>query len=211
MGATNLRLTDALFSKTQRRVLGLLFGHPERSYYANEIVRFAGAGVGAVHRELQGLAAAGLVTATRVGNQIHYRANRDSPIFEELCSIVSKVLGSAARAADRVEVLPGRAKPGAHRAVAVLQQPRAGYDVARVLPSEPSRKKTGGAVPPVRREEAEPVRVRRARGIDAGERRRPDGRVQAGKPGIAVGFSEATRKSSPPCSATAGSNSFRRR
>ena len=46
---------EALFTKTQRRVLGLLFGNPDRSYYANEIVRFAGAGIGAVQRELERL------------------------------------------------------------------------------------------------------------------------------------------------------------
>ncbi len=125
MGTTSKRLTEALFSKTQRRVLGLLFGHPERSYYANEIVRFAGAGVGAVYRELQGLAASGLVTVSHVGNQKHYRANRDSPIFEELRGIVLKVLGPVA---DRVEVSRARANPGALSATIALEQPRAGYD-----------------------------------------------------------------------------------
>lgn len=127
MGTTRPRLTEVLFSKTQRRVLGLLFGHPERSYYANEIVRFAGAGVGAVHRELTGLAAAGLVTVNRVGNQKHYRANRDSPIFEELRSIVSKVLGPAGRDADRFEVPPIRVRPSGRPAAVALE--RARYDV----------------------------------------------------------------------------------
>jgi len=129
MGTIGSRLTEALFSKTQRRVLGLLFGHPERSYYANEIVRFAGAGVGAVQRELRGLAAAGLVTVSRIGNQKHYRANPDSPIFEELRSIVAKLLRPAGRAADRFEVPLARAKPGARSPAAALEQPRAGYDV----------------------------------------------------------------------------------
>jgi len=107
-------LSDALFSKAQRRVLGLLFGHSERSFYANEIVRAARAGVGAVQRELEGLAAAGLVTVSRVGNQKHYQANRGSPIFEELRSIVAKVLLSVSTA--------GPAAPA-------LQQPRAEYAV----------------------------------------------------------------------------------
>ena len=42
---------EALFTKTQRRVLGLLFGAPERSFYANEVVRSAGVGIGAALRE----------------------------------------------------------------------------------------------------------------------------------------------------------------
>jgi len=119
MGTKPSALSDALFSKAQRRVLGLLFGHSERSFYANEIVRAARAGVGAVQRELEGLAAAGLVTVSRVGNQKHYRANRGSPIFEELRSIVAKVL-PAGRTAG---LTAGPAAPA-------LQQPRAQYAVS---------------------------------------------------------------------------------
>ena len=118
MGTKPSALSDALFSKAQRRVLGLLFGHSERSFYANEIVRAARAGVGAVQRELESLAAAGLVTVSRLGNQKHYQANRDSPIFDELRSIVAKVL------------IPGStAGQTAGPAAPVLQQPRAEYAV----------------------------------------------------------------------------------
>ncbi|MCK7496266.1 MAG: hypothetical protein MZW92_39095 [Comamonadaceae bacterium] len=60
MGTKLIGLSEALFSKTQRRVLGLLFGNPDRSYYTNEVVRSAGAGIGAVQRELATLSAAGL-------------------------------------------------------------------------------------------------------------------------------------------------------
>jgi predicted nucleotidyltransferase len=88
-------LAGALFSKTQQRVLGVLFGRPDQSFFANEIVRLAGGGFGAVHRELAALEAAGLVTATRIGNQKHYQANRQAPIFEELRGIVAKTVGVA--------------------------------------------------------------------------------------------------------------------
>jgi predicted nucleotidyltransferase len=88
-------LAGALFTKTQRRVLGLLFGNPDRSYYSNEIVRFAGAGIGAVQRELERLAVAHLVTVTKLGNQKHYQANRKAPIFEELRGIALKTFGVA--------------------------------------------------------------------------------------------------------------------
>jgi len=114
--AKSSSLSDALFSKAQRRVLALLFGHAERSFYANEIVRAARAGVGAVQRELEGLAAAGLVTVSRLGNQKHYQANRGSPIFDELRSIVAKVL------------VPSGSTMAP--AAPVLQQPRAEYSVA---------------------------------------------------------------------------------
>ncbi|MDA8258500.1 MAG: nucleotidyltransferase domain-containing protein [Betaproteobacteria bacterium] len=54
-----------------------------------------GAGSGAVQRELARLAQSGLVTVHPVGNQKHYQANRDSPIYAELCGIVQKTVGLA--------------------------------------------------------------------------------------------------------------------
>lgn len=88
-------LADALFTKVQQRVLGVLFGNPGRTFYANEIIALAGSGVGAVQRELARLAASGLVTVARVGKQKHYQANADSPVFEELRGLVLKTSGLA--------------------------------------------------------------------------------------------------------------------
>ena len=84
---------DALFSKTQQRVLTVLFGQPQRSFYANEMIGLAQSGSGAVQRELARLEASGLVTVHRIGNQKNYQANRDAPIFEELRGIVLKTFG----------------------------------------------------------------------------------------------------------------------
>lgn len=81
---------DALFTKTQQRVLAVLFGQSQRSFYANEIIGLAASGSGAVQRELARLEASALVTVRRVGNQKHYQANHESPIFEELRGIVVK-------------------------------------------------------------------------------------------------------------------------
>jgi len=64
-------VADALFAKVQQRVLGVLFGNPGRSFYANEVINLAQSGTGAVQRELQRLEASQLVTATRVGKQKH--------------------------------------------------------------------------------------------------------------------------------------------
>jgi predicted nucleotidyltransferase len=86
-------IADALFTKVQQRVLGILFGNPGRSFYANEVIALAGSGTGAVQRELTRLEAAGLLTVTRVGNQKHYRANTATPVFEELRGLVLKTSG----------------------------------------------------------------------------------------------------------------------
>lgn len=89
-------VADALFTRTQQRLLALLFGHPERSFYANELITLAGAGSGAVQRELARLTQGGLLTVRPVGNQKHYQANPDSPIHAELCAIARKTVGLAA-------------------------------------------------------------------------------------------------------------------
>jgi len=90
-----LGLSDALFAKVQQRVLALIFGHPERSFYTSEIVRTVRSGVGAVERELAKLQKSGLVTVQRIGNQKHYRANQAAPIFEDLRGLVEKTVGLA--------------------------------------------------------------------------------------------------------------------
>ena len=86
-------LADALFTKTQQRVLGVLFGQPERSFYASELIRDAGTGSGAAQRELARLEQSGLIEARRIGNQKHYQANAASPLFSDLRNIVLKTVG----------------------------------------------------------------------------------------------------------------------
>lgn len=88
-------LSNVLFPKTQQRVLAVLFANPERSFYTNEILRLVGSGTGAVQRELKRMTEAGLLNITRIGNQTHYQANRDAPVFEELRGIVIKTFGVA--------------------------------------------------------------------------------------------------------------------
>lgn len=86
-------LAAVLFTPVQQRVLGLLFGQPDRTFQGAELIRLAGSGTGAVHRFLTRLAESGLVNVERVGNQKHYRANPDSPIFHELHGLITKTSG----------------------------------------------------------------------------------------------------------------------
>lgn len=90
-----ISIGEVLFTRTQQRVLGLLFGNPSRSFYSNEVVRLSGVGIGTVHRELARLLASGLVTAGRIGNQKHYQANRAAPVFDELRGLALKTFGVA--------------------------------------------------------------------------------------------------------------------
>lgn len=91
--AVSCSLADALFTATQQRVLGLLFGQPKRSFFVTELIEIADVGRGAVQRELTRLERSGLLLTEKHGNQKHYRANPDAPIYRELCSIVRKTVG----------------------------------------------------------------------------------------------------------------------
>lgn len=90
-----MTISDALFSKVRQRVLGLLYGQPDSDFHTNEIIRLTDSGTGAVQRELESLASADLVIVKQVGNQKRYQANRDTPFFAELRSIVLKTFGLA--------------------------------------------------------------------------------------------------------------------
>lgn len=88
-------LADALFTTTQQRVLGLLFGQPQRTFTVTELIAATGAGSGAAQREVAKLVDSGLVTMQPVGNQKHYQANPCAPVYEELVGIMQKTVGMA--------------------------------------------------------------------------------------------------------------------
>jgi predicted nucleotidyltransferase len=98
-------LADALFSRTQQRVLGALFADPSRPFSTSELFQRTRGGRGTVQRELQRLVASGLVTVEPVGNQKHYRANPASPVFGELRSIIVKTSGVADPVRDALKPL----------------------------------------------------------------------------------------------------------
>lgn len=90
-----ISLSEALFTTTQQKVLGLMFGKPDQTFYANEIVRWARVGKGSLMRELDRLQRAGVLRMTKVGNQNHYQANPTCPIYAELLGIARKTFGIA--------------------------------------------------------------------------------------------------------------------
>lgn len=101
-------IADLLFSDYRRRVLGLLLMHPEQAYHVREIARLTDTLPGTLHRELSRLAEVGILEKMTQGNQVTYRANRQSLVFEELASIVRKTSGLADVLALALAPLAGR-------------------------------------------------------------------------------------------------------
>lgn len=88
-------LTDVLFSKARQAILSLLYSHVDQAFYLRQIVRTTGIGLGPAQRELKQLMDAGIIIRNVEGKQVYYRANKKSPIFNELKSIVRKTFGIA--------------------------------------------------------------------------------------------------------------------
>lgn len=96
-----------LFPAYRRRVLGLLLLHPGEALHGREIARRTGLPSGTITRELVRLAEAGLLSRVPRGNQVLYGANRASPIFEELASILRKTSGLADVLAEALSTVRG--------------------------------------------------------------------------------------------------------
>lgn len=153
-------ILDFLFTSTQQRLLRILFGQPDCSFYANELISLAGTGTGAVQRELTRMEKAGLVSTRRIGNQKHYQANPTCPIFAELRAIVRKTLGitDVLRTAlqpvwDRIDFafVYGSVAEGTERAnsdvdLMVIGASLSNVDLLRAL--EPAQRELGRTVNP---------------------------------------------------------------
>lgn len=134
--STPTSLADALFSGTQQRVLGLIFGQSGRSFYATELIGLTGAGSGAVQRELARLAQSGLVTVRPVGNQKHYQANPDSPIYAELCGIAQKTVGLAEPLREALAPLASKIRAAFVYGSVAKRQDTAASDIDLMLVSD---------------------------------------------------------------------------
>jgi hypothetical protein len=87
-------LANLLFGAYRHRVLSLLFLRPGDSFHVRMIARLTGIPAGSLHRELRQLADAGLLDAQPIGNQIHYSANEQSPVFDDLAAVLEKTAGA---------------------------------------------------------------------------------------------------------------------
>jgi uncharacterized protein len=100
----------ALFGRTRNAVLGLLFSHPDESFYVRKIVRAAESGQGSVQRELRHLERAGIIKRSVEGRHVYYQANPECPIFAEIKGMVAKTVGGVEILARALASLRGKIK-----------------------------------------------------------------------------------------------------
>jgi uncharacterized protein len=95
MRAEPKAVADVLFGKGRGAILGLLYEHPDTSFYYRQLAReLNGLSVGTIQRELDLLSQLGLIERSTVGKQVFYRANRSHPVFPELRALVAKTVGA---------------------------------------------------------------------------------------------------------------------
>jgi uncharacterized protein len=83
----NLGVLEALFGKTRRSILALLFRQPDESFHLRKILRLAAVSPGAGQRELKRLSGAGIIVRTERDARVYFQANSVCPIYIELKSI----------------------------------------------------------------------------------------------------------------------------
>jgi len=86
-------LSGLIASKTRIKLLTKFFFNPETRSYLRELAKEFQVSTNSVREELNQLTKTQLLKAQRNGRQVLYRANKDHPLFPELKSMVSKVMG----------------------------------------------------------------------------------------------------------------------
>ena len=86
-------LTGLISSKTKIKVLVRLFMNPGTQSYLRQLATEFGISTNAVREELKQLSSTKLIQSSKQGKRVLYRANESHPLYPELKSMVSKVLG----------------------------------------------------------------------------------------------------------------------
>jgi len=108
MSTRPIALSDLLFGQIRGRVLALLYGQADKSFYLRQIARHVHASVGAVQRELENLTAVDLITRRSTGNQVFYQVNQSNPLFPEMRGLVNKTVGIFNILRSALEQVAGR-------------------------------------------------------------------------------------------------------
>jgi hypothetical protein len=91
-GSDNL-FSGLISSKTRIKLLVRFFFNPAIKSYLRELAKEFDLSTNAVREELNQLTATNLLKSHKNGRQVYYMANVDHPLFPELKSMVSKVMG----------------------------------------------------------------------------------------------------------------------
>jgi predicted nucleotidyltransferase len=137
-----------LFGAYRRAVLARLLLRPEESVYVRELAREIGKPAGTLLRELNVLAEAGLLERQRVGNQVRFRADPSSAIYEDLRNILKKTVGIADVLREALAPLAARITAAFIYGSIASGEERAGSDIDLMIVGDVSFEDVIGALAP---------------------------------------------------------------
>jgi predicted transcriptional regulator len=89
-----LNLFEGLISsKTRVKLITRLFFNPQTRSYLRELAKEFNVSTNSVREELNQLKRTHLLKSEKDGRQIYYMANQEHPLYQDLKSMVSKVMG----------------------------------------------------------------------------------------------------------------------
>ncbi len=103
-------LASELLGSSRAAILATLLLRSEAEVHARELARVTGVSIGTLLRELGTLLALGLVKRREVGRQVLFSADPDSPVFNELASLLRKTVGLGDRLRDALAPLAKRVR-----------------------------------------------------------------------------------------------------
>jgi len=83
----------SLLTKSKAELLKLFLTNPDRTFYMQEIGRILGRKPGSFQRALNNMVSEGILTSEYKAKARFFKANKKSPIYKELKSIVFKTIG----------------------------------------------------------------------------------------------------------------------
>jgi len=86
-------LAEILSSKVRAEFFRLLFGIHNQELHLREIERQSGFAIGTVRQEAEKLLRNALVIKRIDGNRTNYSANKNHPLYPEICSLTLKMVG----------------------------------------------------------------------------------------------------------------------
>ena len=100
-------LSQILSSQVRAEIFRLLFSDEKFSIHLRDLQRQSGLSIGTIQKEIAHLKDLDLVIAERDGNRLYYTANSDHPIYKEICGLVEKTSGIAARLKEALSSIKG--------------------------------------------------------------------------------------------------------
>jgi len=93
IGIMDNLFTGLITSKTRIKLLVRFFFNPQAKSYLRELAKEFNVSTNSVRGELNQLTKTKLLTSEKSGRQIFYQANKEHPLFPEVKSMVSKMMG----------------------------------------------------------------------------------------------------------------------